>query len=124
MNKTVAVKGVKKPYDIIIGKDILGILPEKIKEISKAKTVTIITDDNIDRIYSDTILKILKNAGFNTLKFVFPHGEKHKTMETVCEILEFLAENNVTRSDLTIALGGGIVGDVVGFSANAVNIFY
>jgi len=115
MNKTVAVKGVKKPYDIIIGKDILGILPEKIMEISKAKTVVIITDDNVDRIYSDTILKILKNAGFNILKFAFPHGEKHKTMETVCEILEFLAENNVTRTDLIIALGGGIVGDVSGY---------
>ncbi len=119
MNKKVTVKGVKKPYDILIGKDILNIIPDKIKEITKAKTVVIITDDIVDGLYSQKVLKILQNAGFNTLKFVFPHGENHKTMATVCEILEFMAGNNVTRSDLIIALGGGIVGDVSGYVASS-----
>ena len=117
MNKTVTVKGVKKPYDILIGKNLFGVLPDKIKELSKAKTVVIITDDNVDKLYSNKVLEILQSAGYNTLKFVFTHGEAHKTMETVCEILEFLAQNCVTRSDLIVALGGGIVGDVSGFVA-------
>ncbi len=119
MNKRVTVKGVKKPYDIMIGKDILNILPDKIKELTKAKTVVIITDDNVHKLYSDMVLEMLKNAGLNALKFAFPHGEQHKTMVTVCEILEFLAENNVTRSDLIVALGGGIVGDVSGYVASS-----
>ncbi len=119
MNKKVTVKGVKKPYDIIIGKDILNIIPDKIKELTKAKTIAIITDDNVDKLYSDKVLTMLQKAGLNAIKFVFPHGENHKTMETVCEILEFLAENNVTRSDLIIALGGGIVGDVSGYAASS-----
>ena len=117
MSKTVSVKGVKKPYDIVIGKHILNVLPDKIKELSKAKTVAVITDDNVDRLYADEVLSMLRSAGFHGIKFVFPHGEKHKTMTTVCEILEFLAENNVTRTDLIIALGGGIVGDVSGYAA-------
>ncbi len=119
MNKKVTVKGVKKPYDILIGKDILNILPDKIKEIMKAKTVVIITDDNVDKLYSQQVFKMMESAGFNVLKFLFPHGENHKTMQTVCEILEFMAENNVTRSDLILALGGGIVGDVSGYVASS-----
>lgn len=117
MNKKVTVKGVKKPYNILIGKDILSILSEKIKELTKAKKVVIITDDHVDKLYSDQILIMLQNAGLHTIKFVFPHGEANKTMETICKILEFMAENNVTRSDLILALGGGIVGDVSGFAA-------
>ena len=117
MNKKVTVKGVKKPYDILIGKDIFNIIPNKIKELKKVKNVVIITDDNVDKFYSDILIGILQDAGFNTLKFVFPHGENHKTMGTICEILEFMAENNVTRSDLIVALGGGIVGDVSGYAA-------
>ncbi len=117
MTKKVTVKGVKKPYDIIIGKDILHILPEKIKELTKAKTVAVITDDHVDALYSHTVLDMLQRAGFHVLKFAFQNGEKHKTMETICDILEFLAENSVTRSDLIVALGGGIVGDVSGYAA-------
>ncbi len=119
MSKKVTVKGVKKPYDIIIGNNILNIIPDKIKEFSKAKNVVIITDDNVDKLYSEKVIGFIQSAGFNTLKFVFLHGENHKTMHTICDILEFMAENNVTRSDLIIALGGGIVGDVSGYAASS-----
>ncbi len=117
MSKTVSVKGVKTPYDIVIGNGVLSSIPEKLKTITKAKTVVIITDDHVDKLYSETVWHIIENAGYSVLKFVFHHGERYKTMETVCEILEFMAENNVTRSDLILALGGGIVGDVAGFCA-------
>ncbi len=117
MNKIITVKGVKKPYDIIIGSGILNIIPNELKRLTNAKTAVIITDDNVDRLYSNKLLDMLQGTGLNTLKFVFPHGEANKTMNTVCEILEFMAENNVTRSDVVIALGGGIVGDVSGFAA-------
>lgn len=119
MNKKVTVKGVKRPYDIIIGNDILNIIPEKIKELTKAKNVVVITDDNVDKFYSDKILDMLQKAGFRALKFVFAHGEANKTMKTICDILEFMAQNNVTRSDLVVALGGGIVGDVSGYAASS-----
>ncbi len=119
MNKIVKVKGVKKPYEIIIGNDIFEMIPDKIKEIKDTKTVVVITDDNVDKLYSDKVLDILNKAGFRCLKFVFENGEAHKTMGTICDILEFMAENNVTRSDLVVALGGGIVGDVSGYAASS-----
>ena len=117
MSKTVSVKGVKKPYDIIFGNEIFDIIPQKIWELTKAKTTVIITDDNVDKFYGEKVSKILENSGFRVLKFVFPHGEDHKSIKTFSEILEFMAENNVTRSDLIIALGGGITGDISGFCA-------
>ncbi len=117
MNKIVSVKGVKKPYDVIIGNNIFDIIPQKIKELTKAQKVAVITDDNVNKLYSEKLLSILKNAGIEAISFAFTHGENHKTMETVCDILEFLAENEVTRTDCILALGGGIVGDVSGYVA-------
>lgn len=117
MSRTVSVDGVKNPYDIIIGRDILNIIPKKIKELTHAKTIVIITDDNVDKYYSKKVSDILESEDFRVLKFIFPHGEDHKSIETFSEILEFMAENNVTRSDCILALGGGITGDISGFCA-------
>ncbi len=117
MSKTVSVTGVKMPYNIIIGTNVLKDIPETLKSITKAKTVVIITDDHVDALYANTVWGILEGAGYRVLKFVFHHGERYKTMETVCNILEFMAEENVTRADMILALGGGIVGDVSGFCA-------
>ncbi len=117
MSSKVTVKGVKKPYDIFIGRDILDIIPEQIKELTSAKTVLIITDDNVDKFYSKKVSDILESEDFRVLKFVFPHGEDNKSIETFSKILEFMAENNVTRSDCILALGGGITGDISGFVA-------
>ena len=119
MSKIVSVKGVKNPYDIIIGRDILNLIPQKLKEVTRAKTIVIITDDNVDKYYSKKVSDILESEDFRVLKFVFPHGEDHKSIETFSEILEFMAENNVTRSDCILALGGGITGDISGFCASS-----
>ncbi len=115
--KKVKVLGVKKPYDILIGKGMLNKLPDVLKETVKSEKIVIVTDDNVDKLYSEKVSKLLADAGYEVLKFVFIHGEKHKTMETISDALEFMAENNVTRTDCIVALGGGIVGDVSGFLA-------
>lgn len=115
--KKVKVSGVKKPYDILIGAGMLDKIPEVLGENVRAEKIVVVTDDNVDKIYSEKVLKLLENAGYETLKFVFPHGEKHKTLNTISDALEFMAENNVTRADCILALGGGIVGDVSGYLA-------
>lgn len=117
MSKCVTVSGVKNPYDIIIGKDVMSLLPDKVKECTKAKTMVIITDDNVDKLYSDKVKSLFENEGFRVLKFVFEHGEDNKSIKTLWDILEYMADNNVTRSDCIIALGGGITGDISGYAA-------
>ena len=58
-------------------------------------------------------VKLLKEAGFEPFSFVFPAGERSKNIGTLSEILEFLGEIPLTRSDCVIALGGGVVGAIV-----------
>ena len=108
---------VKDSYDVMIERGILKRCGEIISEISKAETFAIITDDNVDKLYSDTVSESLKNSGFRVVKFVFPHGEASKNAETLTKIWSFLVQNDITRSDCLIALGGGVVGDMTGFAS-------
>ncbi len=81
------------------------------------KTAVIVSDDNVFPLYGEKLKKSLQDAGFNTLEFVFPHGEKSKSLKTYGELLEFMCEKRVRRSDMIVALGGGVVGDLSGFAA-------
>lgn len=114
--KTVEVDAAVR-YNIVIDKGILPKSGDMIKEVTSAESVAVITDDTVDKLYSDVVMKSLSDAGFETFKFVFPHGEKSKNISTFSSILEFLAESGLTRTDALVALGGGVVGDVAGFAA-------
>ena len=106
-------------YDVLIERGILKIAGELIKEYTGASRALLITDRTVDGLYSKAALESLKSAGINCEKFVFEDGEEHKSLKTVGDILSFAAGLNLTRSDIFIALGGGIVGDVTGFAASA-----
>ncbi|MBR5233701.1 MAG: 3-dehydroquinate synthase [Clostridia bacterium] len=106
-----------KEYNIHIGKGILSDIGEMLKNEFGVCTVAVITDDIVDSLYSNTVISSLEKSGFRTLKYVFPHGEESKTINTYASILSFLAENEVTRSDILLSLGGGVVGDTGGFAA-------
>lgn len=94
--------------------------PDAIAKAPAGKKICIITDANVDKLYGQpehTLWQSLTEAGFKVHKYVFPGGESHKNMSTVTDILEYLAANSFTRSDILLALGGGITGDVTGFAA-------
>jgi len=108
-----------RKYDVVMERGVLGKAGEYIGK-SNGRKVCIITDDNVDKLYGQpehTLWASLTSAGFDVYKYVFPGGEDHKNMSTVAGILEFLAEQSFTRSDLLLALGGGITGDITGFAA-------
>lgn len=77
----------------------------------------VITDSNVNELYAERLMASLKNAGIEPVKYVFPAGEKSKNIETYIKVINFLAENRLTRSDAVFALGGGVVGDLAGFAA-------
>ncbi len=105
------------PYDVLVERGILKHCGEHIRPLTKAGKCAIITDDNVDALYSEAVTASLENSGFSVAKFVFPHGEGSKNAQTLLNIYEFLCENEITRSDCLIALGGGVVGDITGFAA-------
>ena len=91
---------------------------ERLRELlPKCEKAAVISDDNVAPLYMDRIIKSLEANGFQVVSFVFPHGESSKNGQTYLSILNFLAENKITRSDVVFALGGGVVGDIAGFAA-------
>lgn len=108
---------VREGYDVAIGSGILRDCGALIASAVGPCRAAVITDDNVEKLYLRAVTESLRAAGFDTVSCVFPHGEKHKNLGTMSDILEFLAESGLTRSDLVVALGGGVTGDMAGFSA-------
>ena len=104
-------------YSVLIGSGLLAQAGERIAAVHKPCAAALVTDDRVDALYADTVTRSLTAAGFHVVKFVFPNGEQSKTLETYSSLLSFLCDNGISRSDLIVALGGGVVGDLAGFAA-------
>lgn len=104
-------------YNIFMEHGILSKCGEVLSPILDTKTLAVITDDIVDSLYAETVINSLVNQGFKVCKFVFPNGENSKSISVLNEIYDFLCQNNITRTDCLIALGGGVVGDITGFAA-------
>ena len=108
-----------RAYDIHIGKGLLESVGTRVKALlPQARTVAIITDKNVEKLYGQTVREAFSQAGFGVISHAVPPGEKSKSLIQFFELNCWLAENRVTRSDVVIALGGGVVGDLAGFVAS------
>ncbi len=107
-----------RTYDIKIGSGLLSSIGQEALALGKAKKAIIVSDSNVWPLYGQQVSDCLKNAGLDTASFVFPAGEGSKNGATFLELVNYLAEEKLTRSDLLVALGGGVVGDLAGFAAS------
>jgi len=114
--RTVQV-AASKTYDILIEDGLLSHAGEKIAGVCKGETAMLVTDSTVNALYGDAVLHSLREAGYTTDRFVFPAGEQSKTLGTYTALINALAEANISRSDVLVALGGGVVGDLAGFAA-------
>lgn len=110
---------VEKPesYDIIIENGMLKNCGELIKPVVRGDNCIVITDTNVEPLYSDIVINSLKAAGFNVSCHVFTAGEESKTFRTVENMLGAFISAGLTRQDFAVALGGGVCGDLTGFAA-------
>lgn len=107
----------KIPYDVQIGGGLLDGVGTKIRALTKAVRVMLVSDDIVAPLYGARVRASLEGAGFAVSEFVFANGEAQKRLSTLEGVLEQLAAAHFTRSDLVVALGGGVVGDLAGFAA-------
>ena len=114
--KTVTVSA-SKTYDILIGSGLLDQLGTHARKLGKAQTVCLVSESTVYPLFGERTVHSLEAAGFTVVSFVFPAGEESKNPGTYLELLNFLAEHRLTRSDLIVALGGGVTGDLAGFAA-------
>lgn len=106
-----------QPYTVYIENGLLQQLKNYVPTVKAPCQVAIITDDRVSEYYLHTVTSQLTIAGYTVCQYLFPHGESSKNVEELINIVEFLAEKRFTRSDLIVALGGGVVGDMAGFAA-------
>ena len=107
-----------KPYDVLIERGLIAQSGEILKaSLGRTCKAAILTDDTVDALYGAEAEGALKRSGFEVCRFAMPHGEENKNLTVWASMLDFLAENRLTRSDVIVALGGGVVGDMAGFAA-------
>ena len=114
--KTVHIDA-SKSYDVRIGRGLLDDCGRQIAKRVRCASAAVVADDTVYALYGERVCASLEAAGIRTVCYVFPHGEKSKNLLEYAKILNFLAENRVTRADALIALGGGVTGDLGGFVA-------
>lgn len=104
-------------YDVTIGSNLLSACGQHLREILNPCHVAVITDSTVAPLYLASVVSSLRSAGFTVSSCEFPAGEAQKNMQTLSTLLEFLAREQLTRTDCVAALGGGVTGDMAGFAA-------
>ncbi|MBO4941170.1 MAG: 3-dehydroquinate synthase [Clostridia bacterium] len=107
-----------REYEIKIEKGLLKNSGKLIKELINPCKAAIVTDSNVAPLYSETLISSLRENGFSTALITVAPGEGSKSPETLSVLYDKMLEFGITRGDLIIALGGGIVGDLAGFCAS------
>lgn len=114
--KTVTVNA-SQSYDIKIGSGLLSTIGAEVQALGKANQVCVVSDSRVFPLYGDAVCQNLTEAGFTVHTYVFPAGEESKNGAVLLDLLNRLATMTLTRTDLIVALGGGVVGDLAGFAA-------
>lgn len=108
----------KSLSEIYIENGLLSKVGELTKTVLKGKKIALISDTNVYPLYGENIKTQLENEGYKVFTYIFKAGEASKNTRELIKIVEFMAENELTREDGAVALGGGVCGDMVGFAAS------
>ena len=109
--------GTESQYAAHIGQGLMNELGNLVRENVGGNKAFVISDCNVFALYGKKINTSLEKAGFIAPFYVFDAGERSKNLETYGSILQDMARSALTRSDVVIALGGGVTGDLAGFAA-------
>ena len=104
-------------YDVVVDWGGIARLAQYLTQRSLPKRIFLFTDSNIAQMYSKTVIQNLVEAGFEPQLYIVPAGEKSKSQDQLNAIYDWLLEQRAERQEAIIALGGGVVGDLVGYAA-------
>ncbi len=114
--KTIRIDA-SRSYDVVIGPGLLAEAGGRIAALTGRVRAMVVSDSRVFPLYWEALMDSLRAAGLAPARFVFPQGEREKNLATYGRLLEELCRLRFTRSDLVVALGGGVVGDLAGFAA-------
>ncbi|MGL5152415.1 MAG: 3-dehydroquinate synthase [Clostridium sp.] len=105
-------------YKIIIQNGLLNNIGREVREVFTGEKIFIITDDNVNGIYGEKVVNLLKEEGYNVDIISLPPGEETKSFNVLPSIYDKMLDFKLTRKDIIITLGGGVIGDLGGFVAS------
>ncbi len=109
-----------RAYDIVIGRNQIATLSDRIATLRPGARVAIVTDAEVARLHLAMVEKILTDAGIKSSTVIVPPGEASKSYGVFERVCEELIAARIERNDLIVALGGGVIGDLAGFAASSV----
>ena len=112
----ISLKQDARRSQISIGKGIRRQLGELLQS-QVSRRAGVISNKRVYDLYGRQVVRSLKTAGFKVFEWLMPEGERYKSFSSLEKAVTFLSENRFERNDLVVALGGGVVGDLAGFSA-------
>ncbi len=113
---TVSVKASRN-YNVIIENSARHSVGTLCREVIGGNKALLLSDTNVAPLYGEDVKRSLENAGFEVFSYTVAAGEESKSTENYLAIVGYLAQQGFTRADTLVALGGGVVGDLGGFSA-------
>lgn len=116
---TVRTKEQGAAYEIEVGADLLAHVGERVRAVvgERARRAFVVSNRRVWALYGSLVAQGLQRRGFDVVHWLMGEGERHKNLRTVERALERLTEARFERSDVVVALGGGVVGDLAGFAA-------
>ena len=117
--RTIPVNLGERSYVVRVGAGLLrGLTPETLGARG-VRTVAVISEDHVSKLYAAPVLEALRAAGVSARLLTFPAGEQHKTLATYAKLMDELLGGGppIDRRTLVVALGGGVTGDLAGFVA-------
>jgi len=106
------------PYEVEIGSGLLSEAGDRIYRLHAPSKALIVSDRTVDALYGGRVRRSLEDKGVEVSTFLFPPGESAKTWATAGELLERMAQAELSRGDVLVTLGGGVTGDLGGFAAS------
>jgi 3-dehydroquinate synthase len=117
---TVRVALGTRSYDIVIGRGLIASLGTRISALRPGAKVAIVTDDNVARVALEAVEAALAGGAIASSRVIVPAGEGAKSFRIFEQACEQVIAAHIERSDLVLALGGGVIGDLAGFVASVV----
>ena len=117
MTSTVRVNLDSRSYDVVIGSGLIAQAATHLAPLLRRPKVWIVTEDRVAPLHLAHLEAALTAGGIAARALTLPAGEGTKSWQYLTQTVEWLLDEKVERGDIVIALGGGVIGDLVGFAA-------
>jgi len=115
--ETLRVELDERSYDIVIGEGLLAASGAYLSRLGVTGKVAVVSDETVAALHLESFRQGLASAGIDMVSLELPAGEATKSWPHFSRTVDWLLAQKVERGDVVVALGGGVIGDLVGFAA-------